>query len=141
MILQELWQRGQQQGGLSQEMLVRYFDEAGLPLSATVVKRMLREERRPREDALQVVTILLRFFAAQRVLHTEDEVEAVGAWFGLAQGTALGLMPQVAYTNLDVPLNGLTFQRPEEAYRCAIDKKQFEQYLPQAGGAAMGMGH
>jgi twitching motility protein PilT len=22
---------------------------------------------------------------------------------------------------------------PEEAYRCAIDKKQFEQYLPQAG--------
>jgi twitching motility protein PilT len=24
---------------------------------------------------------------------------------------------------------------PEEAYRCSIDKKQFEQYLPQAGGA------
>jgi twitching motility protein PilT len=21
---------------------------------------------------------------------------------------------------------------PEEAYRCAVDKKQFEQYLPQA---------
>jgi len=31
---------------------------------------------------------------------------------------------------------------PEEAYRCAIDKKQFEQYLPQAGAApTMGMGH
>jgi twitching motility protein PilT len=26
---------------------------------------------------------------------------------------------------------------PEEAYRCSIDKKQFEQYLPQ-GAAAMG---
>jgi twitching motility protein PilT len=24
---------------------------------------------------------------------------------------------------------------PEEAFRCSIDKKQFEQYLPQAGGA------
>jgi twitching motility protein PilT len=29
---------------------------------------------------------------------------------------------------------------PEEAYRCAIDKKQFEQYLPQGGAAAAG-GH
>lgn len=140
MILQELWQRGQQQGGLSQEMLVRYFDEAGLPLSATVVKRMLREERRPREDTLQVVTILLRFFAAQRVLHTEDEVEAVGAWFGLAQGTALGLMPQVAYTNLDVPLNGLTFQRPEEAYRCILDHLavKFTPYVALEGPPGSG---
>jgi twitching motility protein PilT len=25
---------------------------------------------------------------------------------------------------------------PEEAYRCAIDKKQFEQYLPQQPGGA-----
>jgi hypothetical protein len=121
LILKQLWQRGQKQGGLSQETLVRYFEEAGLPLSATVVKRMLREERRPREDTLQVVSILLRFFAAQRVLLTEDEVEAVGAWFGLAQGAALGLVPQVACTNLDVPLNGPTFQKPEEAYRCILD--------------------
>jgi len=30
---------------------------------------------------------------------------------------------------------------PDEAYRCAIDKKQFEQYLPQAGAAPAAAGH
>ncbi len=30
---------------------------------------------------------------------------------------------------------------PEEAYRCAIDKKQFEQYLPQDGGTPASGGH
>ena len=30
---------------------------------------------------------------------------------------------------------------PEEAYRCAIDKKQFEQYLPQEGGTPAPGGH
>lgn len=30
---------------------------------------------------------------------------------------------------------------PDEAYRCAIDKKQFEQYLPQEGGTPAPGGH
>jgi len=121
LILQELWQRARDQSGLSQETLIRYFAKADLPLSEAVVKRMLRGERRPREDAGQVVTILLRFFGERRLLYTEDEIEAVGRWFGLPPGEALRLMPQVACTNLDVTLNGLTFQKPVDAYSSILD--------------------
>jgi len=123
LILPELWRRAQAQYGLAQDALETYFDDEGLPLSLPVINRMLRGERKPQQDPWQVVSLLLRFFGERRLLYAEDEVEALGHWFGLPPGAALSLMSRrVEHTNLHLTLNPETFQKPEEVYRHVLDR-------------------
>jgi tetratricopeptide (TPR) repeat protein len=57
------------------------------------------------------------------LLYAEDEVEALGNWFGLPSGAALSLMSRrVEHTNLHLTLNPETFQKPEEVYRHVLDR-------------------
>ena len=122
LILQVLWKRAQEQCGEKQRDLVGYFEEAGLPLSDAVVGRMLRGERNPRVDGREVVRILLQFFGEQRLLYSEDEIEALGEWFYLPPGTAPSLMSRVKDTNLDVTLNPRVFQKPEQVYHQILEQ-------------------
>ena len=140
LIVQTLWQRAREQWGVAQSDLVKCFAEAGLPLSDAVIGRMLRGERRPREDAREAVRVLLRFFGRRRLLYSEDEVEALGDWFYLPPGTALGLMSRVECTNLDVTLVPRVFQTPERVYRQILDALGSSRapYVALEGAPGMG---
>ena len=116
MIVRRLWKRAQEQWGVVQSDLLRYLSEAGLPLSDAVLGRMLREGRRPRANAREIVRVLLEYFGQRHLLYSMEEVEELGRWFYLPPGTALGLMSGVKETNLDVTLIPQVFQVPEEVY-------------------------